>query len=145
MPFYGNRQLQLIPIKWQVLFRFLKRRQNLKLLSANLQIFGYLLRIIKAETKFEKVISSKVLLPFKDYLARHWHNLKMLSAATFWLPFNPLNFNGFIILVWYNELWIVHCTYLGVSGYNLKKKNCILCLKIFFTFANSVDPDQMPH
>ena len=39
------------------------------------------------------------------------------------------------------KLGIVHCTYLGVSGYN--KKYCIFCLKIFSTFTNSVDPDEM--
>ena len=34
---------------------------------------------------------------------------------------NPLYTNGFILLVWYNKLGIVHCTYLGVSGYNFQK------------------------
>ena len=38
----------------------------------------------------------------------------------------------------------MHCTYLGVSGYDLKKY-IIFCLKIFFTFINSVDPDEMQH
>ena len=37
-----------------------------------------------------------------------------------------------------NKLGIVHCTYLGVSGYNCK-------LKIIFTFTNGVDPDEMQH
>ena len=37
---------------------------------------------------------------------------------------------------------MVHCIYLGVSGYNLKKKKN--CLKIFLTL-NSEDPDEMPH
>ena len=32
-----------------------------------------------------------------------------------------------------------------MSGYNLKKKYCIFCLKIFFTITNSVDPDEMQH
>ena len=31
---------------------------------------------------------------------------------------SPLYINGFFFLVWYNKLGIVHCTYLGVSGYN---------------------------
>ena len=56
---------------------------------------------------------------------------------------NPLYTNGFFLLVCYNKLWIVHCTYLGMSGYNLKKN--VFCLKIFFTFTNSVDPDEMQH
>ena len=40
---------------------------------------------------------------------------------------------------------IVHSTYLGVSGYNFRKiKNIVFfCLKIFFTFTKSVDPDEM--
>ena len=29
--------------------------------------------------------------------------------------------------------------------YNLKKNIVFLCLKIFFTFHNSVDPDEMQH
>ena len=36
--------------------------------------------------------------------------------------FNPLYNYGFFHLVRYNKLGIVHGTYLGVSGYNLKKK-----------------------
>ena len=43
------------------------------------------------------------------------------------------------------KLGIVHCTYLGVSGYNLKKILIFFCLYIFFTFTNSVDPDEMQH
>ena len=39
-----------------------------------------------------------------------------------WAMFNPLYTDGFFLLVWYNKLGIVFCTYLGVSGYNLKKK-----------------------
>ena len=47
---------------------------------------------------------------------------------------------------WFDtKLGIVQCIYLGVSGYNFKKKYCIFCLKIFFTFTNSADPDEMPH
>ena len=38
---------------------------------------------------------------------------------------------------------IVHCTYLGVSGYNFQKNIVFFCLKIFFIFTNSVDPDEM--
>ena len=36
---------------------------------------------------------------------------------------------------------MVHCIYLGVSGYSLKNI-VFFCLKIFFTFTNSVDPDE---
>ena len=35
--------------------------------------------------------------------------------------FNPLYSNGFFLLIWYNKLGIVHCTYIGVSGYNFPK------------------------
>ena len=35
---------------------------------------------------------------------------------------NPFYTNGLFLLVGYNKLGMVHCTYLGVSGYNLKKK-----------------------
>ena len=40
---------------------------------------------------------------------------------------------------------MVHCIYLGVSGYNFKKILYSFFLKIFFTFTNSVDPDKMQH
>ena len=45
----------------------------------------------------------------------------------------------------YNKLGIVHCRYIGVSGYNSKKNIVFFCLKIFFTFTNSVDPEEMQH
>ena len=44
-----------------------------------------------------------------------------------------------------NNLETVHCTYQGMSGYNFHNAYCIFCLMIFFTFANSVNPDEMPH
>ena len=34
---------------------------------------------------------------------------------------------------------------LGVSVYILKKDIVFFCLKTFFTFSNSVDPDEMQH
>ena len=43
-----------------------------------------------------------------------------------------------------NKLGIVHCTYLGVSGYNFQSiLYSFLC--IFFTFKDSVDPTEMQH
>ena len=44
-----------------------------------------------------------------------------------------------------NKPGIVHCTYLGVSGYNFQKIIVFFCLKICFTFTNSVDLDKMQH
>ena len=40
---------------------------------------------------------------------------------------------------------IVHCTYLRVPGYNFQKKIALFCLKVFFTFTNSEDTDEMQH
>ena len=42
------------------------------------------------------------------------------------------------------NLGIVHCTYLGVSGYNFFN-NCIFLSENLFTFTNSVDPYEMQH
>ena len=39
----------------------------------------------------------------------------------------------------------VYFTYLRVSGYNFQKNIALFYLKIFFTFTNSVDPDEMQH
>ena len=57
------------------------------------------------------------------------------------LTFNSLYTNGFFPLVWYNILGLVHCIYLGMSSYNLKKI-LYFFLKIIFTFTNSVDPND---
>ena len=56
---------------------------------------------------------------------------------------NLLYTKGFFLLVLYNKHGIVHCIYLGVSGYYLK--NIVFDLKIFFTLTNSVEPDEMTH
>ena len=46
----------------------------------------------------------------------------------------------------YNKLGLVHCTYLRVSGYYIIfEKYFLLSKELFFTFTNSVDPDEMPH
>ena len=45
------------------------------------------------------------------------------SLVSWHINVNPLYTNGFFLLVWYNKPGIVHCIYLGVSGYILK---CIL-------------------
>ena len=37
---------------------------------------------------------------------------------------------------------MVHCTYLGVSGYN-SQYIVLFCQKIFITLTNSVDPDEI--
>ena len=55
----------------------------------------------------------------------------------------PSYTDGFFLLVWYNKVGIVHCTYLCVSGYNFQN-NCILLSQFFFTFTNSVNPGEMP-
>ena len=43
-----------------------------------------------------------------------------------------------------NQLVTVHCTYLGVSGYNFKK-NIVFFVRSFLTFTNNADPDEMQH
>ena len=57
---------------------------------------------------------------------------------------NPLYTNGFFLLVCYNKLGIVHCTYLGVSGQDFQK-NIFILSEDLFMFTNSVDPDEMQH
>ena len=55
---------------------------------------------------------------------------------------NPMYTYGLFHLVRYNKLEIVHCIYLGVSGYNLKK-NCILLSEDLFPITYSADADEM--
>ena len=47
--------------------------------------------------------------------------------------------------IWFDKLAIVHCTYLGMSGYHFKKNIVFFYLKIFLTLTNSEDPDEMQH
>ena len=42
---------------------------------------------------------------------------------------------------WYDKLGIVHCTFLGVSGYNLN----IYCLRTLFYLNKQCRPDKMPN
>ena len=58
---------------------------------------------------------------------------------------NPLYTNSLFLLVYFNRLWTVQCTYLGVSGYNFSKSIGFFCLNIFFIFTNSVGLDEMQH
>ena len=51
--------------------------------------------------------------------------------------------NGVFLLVSYNKLGIVHCTYLGVSGYNFKKNILYHFVeRSFLDLPKSVDPDE---
>ena len=45
--------------------------------------------------------------------------------------------------IWVDKLVIVHCTYLGMSGYHFKKY-CIFLSEDLFDL-NSEDPDEMQH
>ena len=56
----------------------------------------------------------------------------------------PLYTNGLFLLVWCNKLRIVHCTYLGVSGYFVKILYYFVWRSVF-TFTNSVGPVEMQH
>ena len=47
--------------------------------------------------------------------------------------------------MWFSIFGIAQRTYLGLPGYKLKKKDFFYCMKIIFTFTNSVDPDEMQH
>ena len=40
---------------------------------------------------------------------------------------------------------MVHCIYRGVTGYSFQMETVFHSLKFIFIFANSVDPDEMPH
>ena len=95
---------------------------------------------LKPETRIHFVFALLVLLA--SFTKRH--SLLSLIGRLIVLLINPLFNNGFFLLVWYNKFGIVQCAYVGVLGYNLKK-NVFFCLKIFFTFTNSVDPDEMQH
>ena len=56
---------------------------------------------------------------------------------------NLLYTYGLFLLVCYNKLGIVHCTYIGCVV--IISKKMYFCLEIFLTFTNSVDPDKMQH
>ena len=52
---------------------------------------------------------------------------------------------GFFLLVWCNKLGMVHCIYRGVTGYNFKRKLCLLLFRLLFLFSNSEYSDEMLH
>ena len=64
--------------------------------------------------------SSRVCWSMEKWSARE---PRCVAKGNYFL--NPLYTNGFFLLVLYNKLAIIHCTYLGASGYNFKKY-CIL-------------------
>ena len=59
------------------------------------------------------------------------------------LHLNPLYTNEFFHLEWYNEVGIANCIYLGVSGYNFKKKYCIILSEDLFDLHKRLRHDEM--
>ena len=57
---------------------------------------------------------------------------------------NPVCMNGVFLLVGFNKLGIIHCTY-DIKKSKAINKIVFISLKIISTIANSVDPDVMPH
>ena len=78
------------------------------------------------------------LVEARKYLSSHTG--KVLFFFLLSAQFNPLHTNGFL-LVCYDKLGIVHCSYLGVAGY-IFFKNVFFCLKISVTSKNRVDADE---
>ena len=74
--------------------------------------------ISRAWGTLHKILGRRRSIKIVIFIRACWWSFK--AAAL-----NPLYTIGFFLLVWYNILGKVHCTYLGMSGYNLKKK-CIL-------------------
>ena len=59
--------------------------------------------------------------------------------------FNPFQTNGIFHKVTYNKVRIVHCIYLGVTGYNFQKYCISFFLMMDFVLANKADPDKRLH
>ena len=68
-----------------------------------------------------------------------WHHKEETQNRFIHNTINPLYTNGFFLLVWYNNLGTVQCTYmyLGVLRLYFSKNIVFFCLKIFFTFTNT--------
>ena len=85
---------------------------------------------------FYKIGREREVVPPKiRRLTIYWGDLTGMP-----ITLNPLYTYGFFLLVWYNKLGIANCTYLGVSGYNLKKNVVLSCLKMFFFLYKQCRP-----
>ena len=106
--------------------------------------FFFFLKIRKDVAKF--VIRCSCDWRFKGSFKLPFEYQELFSHLSRYPCISPLYSDGFFNLTWYNKFGMVYCTYLGVSVYNLKKNIVLFCLKIFFfTFTNSVDPNEMQH
>ena len=83
-------------------------------------------------------------LSHKNWYSQHTYAVSIVIPSTGMMQIikileyiNPLYTNEFFLLVWNNKIEIVHCTYLGVSGYNFNKNFVFFCLPFFFTLTVS--------
>ena len=110
-------------------------------------IFAYMWEQHNGLTTFPDKIGIPSMFLIKSWFSKNclWQCYSQIPCLNINFIFNPLYTNGFFLLVGYNKVGIVYCTYLGISDSNFKKNIAFFCLKISFTFTNSVVPDEMQH
>ena len=98
---------------------------------------GYCMGKWKYTLRKSHIQESQEVSLVKLALLGYQHNMGMYykcSSILFFVCLNPLYTNGFFLLAWYNKLGIVHCTYLGVSSYNLQKICILLFGDLFYLY-----------
>ena len=69
----------------------------------------------------------------------------MVAAINTISSFNLFRTNGISHRASYNKVRMIYWVYCGYTCYNFPKNIVFLSMKIYFDFANSADPDEMPH
>ena len=77
------------------------------------------------------------------------HNKYNRETCLYCILLYPLPYslctNGFVLLVWYNKLGLVHCIYRRDTSYNFQIKLYFILWRSLFVTANSENPDEMQH
>ena len=92
--------------------------------------------LVKMPHCWKSHVTAQIYFALKHFMLGHRRIMRFYLWYT----------NGFCLLVWYNKLGIVHCTYLGVSGYIVEEILYSFVWRPFLPFkTNSVHPDEMQH
>ena len=76
-----------------------------------------------------------------------WNKLPIKSQVSILLVLvsNLFRTKGISHRTAYDKVRMVHCIYLGDTGYHFQNNNVFLSLGIGFFITNSADPDEMSH
>ena len=109
-------------------------------------MIGYLWTCVRKQPIIALCFEFENELKFYNLEAWPYLHIVCISSISHVSAFNPLYTYEFFF--WFDTIKLGYSiSLLGVSDYNFHKNSvCVLfCQNIFFTFTNSVDPDEMQH